>query len=586
MSIRGRILAAAVLLAVGPLAAAIATIRPGVADDVTELDTRRVESRLQLVLDDLDRRDRHLATLLDALAGSIAADNTFRLAVSGERDDLRDYVRDYAPRQLALMGLDMLLVQDPAGRTVSSGHFREAEGALAPDLPRLLARAPGGRALMAVRTPAGPILAQVRTHSFSLAAETWHLVGGVGLDTAELAGRAADPDLTVVLAWPGGAPLPGGIVDTALASEQAVLAREYALRRAGHVVRRETLTLVEADRLADAWLLVSHNRVSLQQTLHGVNRRLLEIAALAAGAAVLLAVLLAGRISRPLRDLAARARDLDLERLDVRFATGGRDEVGQLARVLDELTGRLRAGVIRLREAEQRATQGEMARQVNHDIRNGLTPLRNVLRHLGEVAEQDPAALGGVWRERRATLDGGLAYLEELAGHYARLSSARSRRLCDLGALVAAVADETAAGGAARGVAVVREIEPGLPPVEADPVSLRRIVDNLLRNALESLPAGGGTVTLAARREHDPDLDEPRLVLAVADTGCGIAEADRPRIFDDFFTTKEGGTGLGLSNVRRLAGDCGARVAVRSEPGRGSVFTVSFPLHDSAGTDP
>lgn len=585
MSIRLRILAAAVLLAVGPLAAAIATIRPGVADDVTELDTRRVETRLQQVLDTLERRNGHLATLLDALAGTIAADNTFRLAVSGERDDLRDYVRDFAPRQLALMDLDMLLIQDPEGRTASSGHFREADGALDPEVARLVARAPGGGALMAVRTPAGPLLAQVRARPFTLAGATWHLVGGERLDTAALAGRAADPDLTVTLAWPGGAPLPGGIVDTTLTSEQAVLAREYALRRAGHVVRRQNLTLVQDGRLSDAWLLVSHNRVSLQQTLHGVNRRLMQIAGLAAALAVLLAVLLSARISRPLRDLAARARDLDLERLDVRFGSGRRDEVGQLARVLDELTGRLRAGVGRLREAEQRATQGEMARQVNHDIRNGLTPVRNVLRHLGEVAEEDPAALAGIWRERRATLEGGLAYLEDLAGHYARLGASRSRRPCDLGAVAAAVARD-AAGGAPAGVTVACDVEPGLPPVLADPVSLRRIADNLLRNALESLPPDGGRVTLAVRREHDPDLDEPRLVLEVADTGCGIAEADRARIFDDFFTTKEGGTGLGLSNVRRLAGDCGARVAVRSEPGRGATFVVSFPLLDPAGTDP
>ena len=584
MTLRTQILAAAVVLAVGPLLAAIVTIRFGVADDVTDLDTRRVEARLQMVLDDLDRRDAHLATLLDALSGTITADNTFRLAVSGGRDDLRDYVRDYAPRQLALMDLDMLLIQDPEGRTASSGHFREAQGDLAPDLPRLLARVPDGRALMTVRTPAGPILALVRMRPFTLAGGTWHLVGGMRLDAAGLADMAADPDLTMRLAWPGGTPLPGGIVDTTLTSEQEVLARQYALRRAGHVVRSETLTLVDDGRLADAWLLVSHNRVSLHQTLEGVNRRLAIIAGVAALAAVLLAVVLAGRISRPLRLLAARARGLDLDRLDVRFGTDRRDEVGQLAGVLDELTARLRAGIGRLRGAEQRATMGEMARQVNHDIRNGLTPVRNVLRHLGEVAESDPAALAEVWHERRATLDGGLAYLEELAGHYARLSPARGRRPCDLGAVL----QQAAAGGAPAGVELEVAVEPGLPPVEADPVSLRRIVDNLLRNALESLPAGGGRVSLAARREHDPALDEERVLLAVADSGAGIPEEAREHVFDDFYTTKPEGTGLGLSNVRRLAGDCGARVRVADNPDApaGSVFTVSFPLPDASGSEP
>ena len=492
MSLRWQILAAAVLLAVAPLLAAVLVIRMEVADDVTALDTRRVETRLQLVVDDLADRNTHLATLLDALSTTITEDNRFRLAVSGGRDDLRDYVRDYAARQLALMDLDVLLILDPAGLVVSSGHFREAQGALDPDLPRLLVRAPGGRALMAVSSPAGPFAALVRARPFELAGAQWQLVGGMRLDPADLSGRDADPDLTMVLAWPGGPRLSGGLVDTTLTSEQDVLAREYALKRAGHVVRSQNLTLVQDGRLTDAWLLVSHNRVSLEQTLSGVNRRLLMIAAVAALVAIVLAVLLAARVSRPLRDLAARARTLDLERLDVAFGSSRGDEVGQLARVLDELTRRLRSGVGRLREAEHRATLGEVARQVNHDIRNGLTPLRNVLRHLGEVAEQEPADLAAVFRERRATLDGGLAYLEDLAGHYARLSPAAARRPCDLGTVVA----EAVAGGVPAGVTLTRGIAADLPPVVADPVSLRRIVENLVRNALESLPAAGGQVTI------------------------------------------------------------------------------------------
>ncbi len=582
MSIRTRILLLAVVLAVAPLVAAILVIRLDVAGNVTDLDTRRVDARMQLVVDDLDRGDRHLAALLDALAGSITADNTFRLATGGGRDDLAGYVRDFAPRQMALLDLDVLLVIDPDGRIVSSGHFREAAGAVDRDLPRLLGRAAGGRALTAMRTSEGALLAQVRSQPFTLGGRAWHLVGGMRLDAASLVGRAADPELTVVLAWPGAAPLPGGIVDTTLTDEASVLAREYALRRAGCAVRSRALTLVQDGRMTDAWLLISHDRSTLHRTLDGVNRRLALVAAVAAVAAVLLAIPLAGRISRPLRELAARTVDLDLERLDVRFGTGGRDEVGRLGGLLDELTARLRQGVGRLREAEQRATQGEMARQVNHDIRNGLTPLRNVLRHLGEVAEQDPAALPAVWNERRATLDGGLAHLEQLAGHYARLGTARDRRRCDLGALLR----ETAAAGVPAPARLELDIEPGLPPVQADPVSLRRIVGNLLRNALESLPPGGGAVTLGARLVRDEALDEDRVALVVTDTGCGIDPADQARIFDDFFTTKADGTGLGLSNVRRLAGDCGARVTVASEPGRGTVFTVAFPLPETdTGTD-
>jgi len=117
-----------------------------------------------------------------------------------------------------------------------------------------------------------------------------------------------------------------------------------------------------------------------------------------------------------------------------------------------------------------------------------------------------------------------------------------------------------------------------LPPVEADPVSLRRILDNLVRNAVESLTDGRGTVAVSAFLEEDPILEEMRIQLEVADTGVGIDAENIDKIFNDFFTTKDEGTGLGLSNVRRLAADCGARISVKSEPGHGSVFTLSLPI--------
>ena len=69
-----------------------------------------------------------------------------------------------------------------------------------------------------------------------------------------------------------------------------------------------------------------------------------------------------------------------------------------------------------------------------------------------------------------------------------------------------------------------------------------------------------------------------RLLVSVSDTGEGIEAENLDAIFTDFYTTRESGTGLGLSNVRRLAADCGTNIRVTSEPGHGTTFTLSFPL--------
>jgi signal transduction histidine kinase len=105
-----------------------------------------------------------------------------------------------------------------------------------------------------------------------------------------------------------------------------------------------------------------------------------------------------------------------------------------------------------------------------------------------------------------------------------------------------------------------------------DPVLLRRILDNLLRNAIESLPPTGGSVTLEASPSAHGGV---RLV--VGDTGRGMTDEELSRAFDDFHTTKPGGTGLGLSVVRRLAADLLADLRVESAPGRGTTFTILLP---------
>jgi signal transduction histidine kinase len=582
MNLRGQILLGSVALAVLPLVLVIMTIRSGVQDRFTELDTARVDNQIRIVRDDLTRQSHQLATLLDKLAETIDDDNDFRLGTVGENQDKRGYVLDFAPRQMSLMDLDMLLIQDDKGRTVSSGHFRNAYGALDPKLHTLLAHSRGGQGLVTVRTPEESFLALARSRPVTLGGRTFHLTGGDRLDEERLRSLNRDGDLALAVVWPQGSFATTEVLASRLTEGRPVLETEYRLKRDGMIVRSEHLPLINDGKLDDAWLLVTHDRASLNKLLRDMNIRMGAVLLLAVVVSVLLAIFLSGRISRPLRDLADRTENLDLDSLDADFSSSGnssrKDEVGRLTRLLGDMTGRLREGVKRLRTAEHKATMGEMARQVNHDIRNGITPLRNVLQHLSQVADDDPEKLNAVFTERRETLEDGLAYLEDLATHYARLSPGRQPQGCRLYEVIAeAMTDPSVAPD----VKLVNTVPANLPAVLADPVSLRRIFDNLIRNALDSLPAGRGTVTVDAALDEDPNLEEMRILVSVSDTGEGIPPENLDAIFTDFFTTRPEGTGLGLSNVRRLAADCGANIRVTSEPGHGTTFTLSFPVPDN-----
>ena len=234
-------------------------------------------------------------------------------------------------------------------------------------------------------------------------------------------------------------------------------------------------------------------------------------------AALLLAVWVSSRISRPLAALAEKTAVLDLDRLDVDFDPGA-DEVGRLSRLLGDLAARLRTSTARVREAERRATVGELARQINHDIKNGLIPLRNVMRHLAQVERDEPGALPAVFAERRQTLDSSIAYLETLATSYQRLSPPLDRRDCDLNALITDVVR------AAQGHEHV-EFETDLTQCSAGggrPVAFRRILENLMANAVDSLQSKPGRITVSTG-VVDRDGELPAIRVTVADTGRGMS---------------------------------------------------------------
>jgi len=285
-----------------------------------------------------------------------------------------------------------------------------------------------------------------------------------------------------------------------------------------------------------------------------------------------LALWVSSRISRPLADLAEKTAVLDLDRLDVRFDEGA-DEVGRLSRLLGELTSRLRSSTARVRDAERRATVGDLARQVNHDIKNGLIPLRNVMRHLSEVQRDDPAALPAVYAERRQTVDSSIAYLETLATSYARLSPPTNRRPCDLNTLIADVAS---AAQARERIEVETDLAGNLPTVIGDPIAFRRILENLVANAVDSLESKPGRITISTASM--PRDGEPAVRMTVADSGRGMTTEEAGKIFNDFYTTKEGGTGLGLSIVRRLVMDVQGTIGVESAPGRGTRIIIEIPV--------
>ena len=549
MTFRARLTLALVVIAVLPLAILGYGVRREMTARLDDDAAHRVSTVGAALTSGLSATIAADLARLQSLASGLATDNRFRIGLANEDSPERQWLLDWASGSMKLAGFAVLQLQDSTGRILSAGQFRNDYDRVAPALPRAVAAAPAHAAVVSAQTPNGPVRALVTIAAFTVRGERYTVVGGAAFDSAHVARLSTDGTVAAFLVT-GGAPAPDGAVTADSIPYVDEAGGDSAAKPAARLMLLPDTGPTRALKAGVVrWLLITFGGTLLL--------------------AVLVAMLLGRVVSAPIDDLAARTARLDLDRLSEKFTTGRDDELGALERTLDALTARLRTSVGRLREAERAAATGDLARQVNHDIKNGLAPIRNVLRHLAQTAEREPATLATVYAERRGTLEASVEYLDELARTYARLSPALGRGTTDPRPVVLEVARGVS------GATVELHMADVLPRVRADAVVLHRILDNLVSNAVDALEGKPGTVTVAA---EPAGMGAERSVrFTISDTGRGMTRAELDRAFNDFYTTKPAGTGLGLSVVRRLLTDVGGSVRAETAPGEGSTFTIEIP---------
>lgn len=233
-----------------------------------------------------------------------------------------------------------------------------------------------------------------------------------------------------------------------------------------------------------------------------------------------------------------------------------------------------------LRRSDRLAALGTLAAGLAHEIKTPLTSVLTFTRHLTRRFD-DPqfrARFERVVPRELERINGIMERLLELA-RPARLSFGLVR----LPVLLDRVVELHAGEMEHRGIAVVREYARDLPPLQADEEALYRALVNVVGNAVEAMPRGG---RLAVRASWDDEErgpgrrpgSHPRVAIEIQDTGPGIAPEDAERVFNPFFTTKPGGTGLGLALAHKIIEDHGGAVELRSTPGVGTVVRMVLPL--------
>jgi signal transduction histidine kinase len=314
-----------------------------------------------------------------------------------------------------------------------------------------------------------------------------------------------------------------------------------------------------------------------------IKRSLVGIGLAALVLALVLAAFISRIVARPAQALANASARMARGDFDAPLPAAGSDEIGQLASAFGEMRraiadreARLRSAQAEMIHREKLAAMGRLVAQLSHEINNPIYNIQNCLEALerrGNPADPNREFLTLAQEE----LSRMAALTRRLLEQSRPQSDASS--LLDLNALVRRVVTLARPELEGRGVEVVEALDSGLPPVVAHPEAIQQVLANLVANAGDAMP-GGGRLRVATRAA--PDAVE----VVVEDTGTGIRDADLPHIFEAFYTTKPGVTGIGLGlfvSEGIIRGHRG-RIDVHSVPGGGSRFTVRLPRETLDGS--
>lgn len=301
--------------------------------------------------------------------------------------------------------------------------------------------------------------------------------------------------------------------------------------------------------------------------LLSINRAIFLSALAATGIALLLGGLLAYTLTRSLRELTAATRELARGKLGHQVPVHSRDELGQLALSFNAMSTEL-------------AHSNELRRQMTADIAHDLrTPLSVILGYTEALSDQklEPTP------EMYAIIHTEAQHLSRLIDDLKTLSLADAGELSLIyqhiapGDLLQRAADAQRVRAQAEQVDLIVQVQPELPAVQVDVERMAQVLGNLVNNALRYTPAGGNIILSA-------EVKNGEVLLHVADTGVGIPPEDLPNIFERSFRgdkarqQRDGETGLGLAIAKSLVEAQGGQISVESTPGKGTRFTIHFPI--------
>lgn len=313
-----------------------------------------------------------------------------------------------------------------------------------------------------------------------------------------------------------------------------------------------------------------YNQASIEEDLQERNAYLLGIYTIVLLIAFLLGIFFAGQISKPIRRLTDAAIQVGEGNYDYKIHSTRSDELGKLEQTFNEMIDEIKQKREELIKYEKELAWKEMAKQVAHEIKNPLTPIKLAVQHLQQAFKDKADDFDDILKKGVSMITEQVETLTRIASEFSNFARLPSRKLekCEVNKIL-----KEAIHLFEQYNNVNFKFNSFAPEfrVNADKEELRRAFINIIRNSIQAMNERG-SVSISVMQ-----VDE-NVQINIHDTGQGISDEIKNKIFEPNFSTKTDGMGLGLAIVKKTIDDLGGTISFTTDKDTGTTFMITLPL--------
>ena len=289
---------------------------------------------------------------------------------------------------------------------------------------------------------------------------------------------------------------------------------------------------------------------------------------------VFLAYLISRQISKPLLLIREKIAKTELGSQNELISYTREDEIGLLVKQYNKMVMELEESANQMAENEREGAWREMAKQVAHEIKNPLTPMKLSVQHLQRAYDSGPSEkLDRLFTKTSKLLIEQINSLSNMAGEFSNFAKLPEDKF-EVFNLSEIVEKSVDLYRRSENIDLEASIRPDMR-ILADPEQIKRVLNNLLKNAIQAIPDGRpGKIHLELRNRLGAEI-------SITDNGKGIPKENSKKVFVPNFSTKTSGMGLGLAMCKKIVETANGEIWFESEVDRGTTFTVRLPLHET-----